>query len=238
MCLVSRLEVGVHSWCMGPCRDWGVRQEVHRVSGAPDKPKKSSSSRGQEYNRGGVAITGYGGTIIIHEHTRVGTGFHCTVLVTAHCPAPKTGGGILRIVPSALASTVPGITGCSYHMRPDGLRRYPYLRAHPCAAQRCQPRLVRRPPGSPRPERVTTRLNPTRAMSRAPKGEAVLGVTPSQYPLVKVIKPKNPMGRSQRGNKRRKTHGQVWQNQSVHNLLQAEEKIMETQGQVQQNQSR
>ena len=31
-----------------------------------------------------------GGTIIIHEHTRVGTGFHCTVLVTPHCPALNT----------------------------------------------------------------------------------------------------------------------------------------------------
>ena len=37
-------------------------------------------------------------------HTRVGTGFHCTVLVTAHCPALRTGIGIVRVVPSALAS--------------------------------------------------------------------------------------------------------------------------------------
>ena len=48
------------------------------------------------------------GTIIIHEHTRVGTGFRWTVLVTAHCPVLKTGQGSLRIVPSALASNVPG----------------------------------------------------------------------------------------------------------------------------------
>ena len=31
------------------------------------------------------------GTIIIHEHTRVGKGLHCNVLVTAHCPALNTG---------------------------------------------------------------------------------------------------------------------------------------------------
>ena len=31
------------------------------------------------------------GTIIIHEHTRVGTGFNCAALVAAHCPALQTG---------------------------------------------------------------------------------------------------------------------------------------------------
>ena len=50
------------------------------------------------------------GTIIIHEHTRSGTGFTCTVRVTAHCPARKTGIGIGRIVPSAQAS--PTCQGC------------------------------------------------------------------------------------------------------------------------------
>ena len=35
-------------------------------------------------------------------------GFHCTVLVTAHGPALKTGIEIVRRVPSALASNVPG----------------------------------------------------------------------------------------------------------------------------------
>ena len=49
------------------------------------------------------------GTIIIHEHTRVGPGFHCTVLVTAPCPALKTGIVIVQSVPSALASNVPGL---------------------------------------------------------------------------------------------------------------------------------
>ena len=39
-------------------------------------------------------------TIIIHEHTRVGTRFHCTVLGTAHCPALKPGIGILGIASS------------------------------------------------------------------------------------------------------------------------------------------
>ena len=36
-------------------------------------------------------------------------------------------------------------------------------------------------------------------MSRAPKGEPVLVVTPSQYPLVKVIKPKTPNKSSSKG---------------------------------------
>ena len=49
-----------------------------------------------------------GGTIIIHEHTRVGLVFHCAVPVTAHCPALKTGLAIVPIVPSAVASNVPG----------------------------------------------------------------------------------------------------------------------------------
>ena len=34
------------------------------------------------------------GTIILHEHTHVGTILHCTVLVTAHCPPLKTGNSI------------------------------------------------------------------------------------------------------------------------------------------------
>ena len=36
-------------------------------------------------------------------------GFHCTVLVTAHCPALKTGIVIVQSVPSPLASKVPGL---------------------------------------------------------------------------------------------------------------------------------
>ena len=60
------------------------------------------------------------GTTIIHEHTHVGTGFHCTTLVMAHCPAPNTGIVIVRSVPSALASNLPGLKGSSYHMPPDG----------------------------------------------------------------------------------------------------------------------
>ena len=31
------------------------------------------------------------GTMISHEHTRVGTVFQCTALVAAHCPALNTG---------------------------------------------------------------------------------------------------------------------------------------------------
>ena len=31
------------------------------------------------------------GMIIVHEHTRVGTGFNWAVLVMAHCPALNTG---------------------------------------------------------------------------------------------------------------------------------------------------
>ena len=68
-----------------------------------------------------VPPRGQWGTIVIHEHrvslyrpstpcstlttlcTRVGTGFHCTVLVTAHSPVLKTGIVIVRSVPSALA---------------------------------------------------------------------------------------------------------------------------------------
>ena len=38
----------------------------------------------------------------------MGTGFQCSVPVTAHCPAPETGNGIDRSVPSALASNLPG----------------------------------------------------------------------------------------------------------------------------------
>ena len=49
------------------------------------------------------------GAIIIHGHTRVGTRFHCTVPVTAHCPMLNTGIGIARSVPSALASNVSGL---------------------------------------------------------------------------------------------------------------------------------
>ena len=52
---------------------------------------------------------GGGGVVIIHEHTRVGTELHCTVPVTAHCPALKTGNSIGHIVPSALASDVSGL---------------------------------------------------------------------------------------------------------------------------------
>ena len=37
------------------------------------------------------------GTIIIYKHTRVGTGFHSTVLVTAHCPALGTGNVRVRL---------------------------------------------------------------------------------------------------------------------------------------------
>ena len=48
------------------------------------------------------------GRIIIHEHTRVGMGFHHTALVAAHCPALKTGIDIGQTVPSALASSVSG----------------------------------------------------------------------------------------------------------------------------------
>ena len=41
--------------------------------------------------------------------TRVGTEFHRTNLVAAHCPALKTGMVLVRSVPSALASTVLGL---------------------------------------------------------------------------------------------------------------------------------
>ena len=54
-----------------------------------------------------VASGASGRAVIIHEHTRVGTGFHCTVLGSAHCPALQTADSIVRAVPSALASKVP-----------------------------------------------------------------------------------------------------------------------------------
>ena len=46
------------------------------------------------------------GTIVIHEHIRVGREFHCRVLVMAHCSALNAGYSIGRIVPLAVASTV------------------------------------------------------------------------------------------------------------------------------------
>ena len=58
----------------------------------------------------GIGATLLGpGAVIIHEHTRVGTGFIYTVLVTAHCPALNTRNVIVRSVPSALASNVSGV---------------------------------------------------------------------------------------------------------------------------------
>ena len=49
------------------------------------------------------------GAIILDKHTRVGTGVHCTVLVTAHCPALNPGIIIVRSVPSAHSSNKPGL---------------------------------------------------------------------------------------------------------------------------------
>ena len=71
------------------------------------------------------------GTIMIHEHTRVGTGFIGTVLVTAHCPTLNAGIVVVPSVPSALASNVPGLKCSAYHMpsdRPLALS----LPQHPC----------------------------------------------------------------------------------------------------------
>ena len=52
--------------------------------------------------------------IIVHEHTRVGTGFHCTALVAAHCPALTTGLVMVGNAASALASNVPALERSSY----------------------------------------------------------------------------------------------------------------------------
>jgi len=41
--------------------------------------------------------------IMIHEHTHMGTGFHWSAEVAVHCPALKSGFGILRTVPLASA---------------------------------------------------------------------------------------------------------------------------------------
>ena len=68
------------------------------------RPAGASGVNCAEIRTGGQTL----GTVIIHGHTRVGTGLHCTVLVTAHCRALKTGIGIVRIVPSALVSDVSG----------------------------------------------------------------------------------------------------------------------------------
>ena len=75
---------------------------------------------------------GSGGQITIHANTRVGTGFHCTVLVTARCPALNTGIEIGRCILSALASNQPGLKGSAYHVPPDkllapSLPPYPYM---------------------------------------------------------------------------------------------------------------
>ena len=62
------------------------------------------------------ALVGVPGTIVIQEHTRVGTGFHRTALVADHWPS---GSDFVRNVPSALAFNLPGRRWSSYHVPPN-----------------------------------------------------------------------------------------------------------------------
>ena len=89
-----------------------ARQGLGSLLGAP------TSSLNMGVNKTSVCTRNWG-TITIHWHTHVGTMFHCTVLVTAHCPALKTENSIVRIV-LALASSVQGLSD---------LRTYQYATA-------------------------------------------------------------------------------------------------------------
>ena len=79
-----------------PVYGWGPREDGHHSRAHPRGHRASS------YHPSTLCSTP---TTLC---TRVGTGFHCTALVMAHCPAPNTGIVSVQSVPSALASDVPG----------------------------------------------------------------------------------------------------------------------------------
>ena len=75
-------------------------------------------------------------------------------------------------------------------------------------------------------------------VQRTRRGTSAYG-TPVPVPSGNGHQAKNPdKSSSKGGGGMRTTHGQVWQDQSVDNPVQAGEKIRKTQGPVQQNQSR
>ena len=76
--------------------------------------------------------------IIIHSHARVGTGLHCTDLVSAHCPALRTG-NLYESLISSKPPTCQGLSDLHTTCPLTGLQLYPYLQYYFLA---CTPRSL------------------------------------------------------------------------------------------------
>ena len=70
------------------------------------------------------------GRINIHSHTRVGTGFPYTVLVTAHYPALTTGLHNVQVFVSSSLQTCQGLSDLHITCPLTGFQHYPYALQH------------------------------------------------------------------------------------------------------------